>query len=87
MDEDWGLRPDGSGVDWRANAEENVWGPADGEDFWAAPSRKTECVENERSHRSWAELVKADRERNSFYLLCCLDFSGKEHLFTKEAGT
>lgn len=52
-DEDPGLGPDGGlGVDLRANVEEHVWSPEDGEDFWAAPPRKTECVVNERRHRN-----------------------------------
>lgn len=44
-DEACGLRPDGRiGADLRANVEEHVWSP---QDFWAAPSGKSECVGNE----------------------------------------
>lgn len=64
---------------------EHVRSPEVREDFWGASSRKVECVVDKRSHRSQVEKVKVDLERNMFCLPGCLDFSGKEHLFSKEA--
>lgn len=74
-------------VGFGANVKERVWSPEDSEDFCVALATKTERVGNERGHCSRFELVEADLERNLFYLLCCLDFSEKEHLFTSEAWT
>lgn len=63
--------------------EEDVTRPEVGEDFWAASSRETECVTNERSRRSCVEKVKVDVERKWLYVQRRLDFSVKDCLFTK----